>query len=163
MHTQIYARGLGKCENRPPRHLHATLTPEHHGQENCHTTRPRTASPLCEKALPNHHREHARAKLGARPRQVRKRTRKITSALECSAQAHRIHTWEHVEVINRHETLHSPHTHHAKDGGVRYGSGVRLGSRRIISISVLARACSRCVVLKWSGTQYWGSKRKTTK
>jgi hypothetical protein len=116
-----------------------------------------------QKALYNHHRGHARAISGARPREVPKRTPKTTSALECSAQAHRNHTWEHVEVINRHETLHSLHQHHAKYGGVRYGSGVRLGSRRNISTSVLACACSRCVLLKWPGFQYWGSKRKTPK
>ena len=124
MHTKIYERGLGKCENRPPRHLRAALTPEQHGQEDCHTTRPRTASPRCRKALHYHHRHHARATSGARPRHVRKRTHKITSALECSTQAHRNHMWEHVEVINRHETLHLPHQHHVNDGGVTLVSGM---------------------------------------
>jgi hypothetical protein len=101
-----------------------------------------------QKALHNHHRGHARATLGTRPRQVRKRTPKTTSALEYSAQTHRIHMWEHVEVINRAETWHSPHQDHEKDGGIRYGSGVRLGIRRLVSTCALARACPR-----WSGRE----------
>ena len=116
-----------------------------------------------QKALYNHHRGHTRASLCARPREGRKRTPKTTSALEYSAQTRRIHMWEHVEVINRAETLHSPHQDHEKDGGIRYGSGVHLDIRRLVSTCSLARACPRCVLLKWSGIQKWGSRRKTGK